>query len=147
MAERGGYQAPRNPAPVSGPGSLSRRTDGGPGDRQAVRRLPNAKYGESKEFESIQAGAPMRKAPSPEQAAAVPPPVPVKAPSARPDEPVTAGAAAGEGPGEEILGLNYDADRDAASLINALPILEFLASQPNASRQLRILLREVKARI
>ena len=25
---RGGYQQPTNPAPVSGPGSLSQRTDG-----------------------------------------------------------------------------------------------------------------------
>ena len=26
---RGGYRAPSNPAPVSGPGALSQRTDGG----------------------------------------------------------------------------------------------------------------------
>ena len=31
MAEQhGGKRTPRNPAPVSGPGRLSRRTDGGP---------------------------------------------------------------------------------------------------------------------
>jgi hypothetical protein len=28
MAAQGGYRKPGNPAPVSGPGSLSRRTDG-----------------------------------------------------------------------------------------------------------------------
>ena len=30
MAGRGGYQAPTNPAAISGPGALSQRTDGGP---------------------------------------------------------------------------------------------------------------------
>ncbi len=30
MAEQGGYRAPSSPAPVSGPGALSQRTDGGP---------------------------------------------------------------------------------------------------------------------
>lgn len=52
---RGGYQEPSNPAPVSGPGSLSRRTDGG----QKIRDIPNAAYGENKDFRQIQQSAPV----------------------------------------------------------------------------------------
>ena len=51
----GGYRRPTNPAPVSGPGALSRRTDG----RQPTRSLPNAKYGENAAFEAAQGAAPM----------------------------------------------------------------------------------------
>ena len=39
----GGYRRPTNPSPVSGPGALSRRTDG----QQPTQDLPNAKYGVS----------------------------------------------------------------------------------------------------
>lgn len=43
---RGGYRKPSNPAPVSGPGKLSRRTDGGPGSKQAMQEIPsNGQYG------------------------------------------------------------------------------------------------------
>jgi hypothetical protein len=41
----GGYQKPSKPASVSGPGKLSRRTDGGPA--QKLRDIPDAKYGEN----------------------------------------------------------------------------------------------------
>ncbi len=38
MEQQGGYRKPNNPAPVSGPGSLSQRTDGGP-TQPAVREV------------------------------------------------------------------------------------------------------------
>lgn len=118
MAGRGGYQAPRNPAPVSGPGRLARRTDGGPAS-QNVAALPNAGYGESAEFESIQGAAPMSASPPPSMAGGGPaaggglaallgaggggapaaPPTPLTAPTERPEEPLTAGAPIGPGPG------------------------------------------------
>lgn len=113
-APQGGYQAPANPAPVSGPGALSQRTDGGP--KQGVVSLPDAKYGENRDFVAQQQGAPLSK--SPEQSTAPvasggsqPPPdaaaagnpaldiVHMAAPTGRPGEPVTAGAALGPGPG------------------------------------------------
>lgn len=54
MAEHGGYRMPSNPAPVSGPGKFSGRTDG-----QTARALPDAGYGEQAEFQEMQGGAPM----------------------------------------------------------------------------------------
>lgn len=105
----GGYRPPANPAPASGPGALSRRTDGG----QPMRALPDAKYGENKAFEAQQRGAPLSKTgemppgrpaarPSGEpdsEFAQLPPITGFNAPSSRPEEPLTAGAAMGPGPG------------------------------------------------
>ena len=105
MAEgRGGYRQPSNPAPVSGPGSLSRRTDG-----QGARYMAGGEYGEGQEMMDLQTSAPMAKT---ETAAARPRaragrqaapemarPTPLFAPSERPDEPITAGAPFGPGPG------------------------------------------------
>lgn len=98
---RGGYQKPSNPAPVSGPGKLSRRTDGGP--TQAPKLIPSGgKYGERKALAEQQAAAPMAGNPippmaAPKVAAPVTPVTNLFAPTERPDEPVTAGAPVGAG--------------------------------------------------
>ena len=94
------------PALVSGPGAMSRRTDGGPASKQAQRYIsgmPN--YGDGQELMDLQASAPMAQAqtPSPSQnqqmigqpQAQQPSVIPMMAPSQRPNEPVTAGAASG----------------------------------------------------
>jgi hypothetical protein len=52
---RGGTRTPRNPAPVSGPGALSRRTDRG----QPIRVAPGAPYGQRKALEDQQRAAPL----------------------------------------------------------------------------------------
>jgi hypothetical protein len=53
MAEgRGGYRKPNSPAPVSGPGQLSRRTDGGP--QQTTQPMTGMGYGENAEFTEMQ---------------------------------------------------------------------------------------------
>jgi len=106
MAEQhGGARTPRNPAPVSGPGQLSRRTDGGP--QQTTVPMTGMAYGENADFNDIQSAAPMAAAPSVsntrtrntsptgQRAAATP----LFSPTQRPDEPVTAGAPFGPGPG------------------------------------------------
>ena len=54
---RGGYQRPSNPAPVSGPGKLSRRTDGGP--TQGAKYMGGGQYGESTQLMQQQQAAPM----------------------------------------------------------------------------------------
>lgn len=105
MAEQqGGYRRPSNPAPVSGPGALSRRTDG-----QGAKYMAGGQYGEGQEMMDLQTSAPMSKAP--EQPRMRRPrgggqvieegtrPTPLFAPTERPDEPITAGAPFGPGPG------------------------------------------------
>ena len=102
----GGLHAPTNPASVSGPGALSQRTDGAPQPKMA---LPDAKYGEQKDFQSIQGGAPMGSPASPAGATGggVTPQMPTQfgAPTANPNEPVTAGAAVGPGVDQSALNL------------------------------------------
>lgn len=104
---RGGYRKPGNPAPVSGPGRLSRRTDGGAGSKQAMREIPsNGQYGYRSETAAATAGAPLAggaSATTPVNVATqrsrnmASPVTPIGAPTARPEEPVTAGASIGPG--------------------------------------------------
>ena len=103
MAEgHGGMRRPSSPAPVSGPGALSRRTDG-----QGAKYMAGGEYGEGQEMMDLQTSAPMAKSPEvkPRRRAAAPPamemgpaPTPLFAPTERPDEPITAGSPFGPGP-------------------------------------------------
>lgn len=101
-------------APVSGPGRLSRRTDRSPS--QKIRELPDAKYGEAKDFNDLQKQAPLANDPQPNISAAAPDQgpqqnpmslsnvIPLGAPTQRPNEPVTAGSPLGPGAGPEAMG-------------------------------------------
>lgn len=81
--------------PVSGPAQYSERTD----DKQPIRMPTGLPYGESGAL-----GQAQRDAPLPESGPQVsPPPAKLSEPSANPGQPVTAGAAAGPGPGLEAL--------------------------------------------
>lgn len=108
MAEQqGGYRRPSSPAPVSGPGALSRRTDG-----QGARYMAGGEYGEGQEMMDLQTSAPMSKAPAaprPSRGRSAGQivdegmrPTPLFAPTERPDEPITAGAPFGPGPGPAV---------------------------------------------
>lgn len=124
MAERGGYQRPSNPAPVSGPGALSKRTDGAPG--QGIKSLPNAGYGENKDFRDIQQGAQMSSAPS-APSMQMPEVTGLGAPTQRPTEPLTAGLPIGPGAGPEALGRTNPAEQklqDFQALADYLPQFE-----------------------
>src|SRR6266849_4621496 len=150
---------PAKPAPVSGPGQLARRTDGGPA--QALKNLPDAKYGEQKQFQSDQLGAPLAQVPNaptpPPASGASPGPVapepqppqtiPFSAPTNRPNEPVTAGAALGAGPGVEALGILPEqvAAKDNVKLSTYLPVFEFMANQPDSLRGSRMFVNLIKA--
>jgi hypothetical protein len=106
MAGVGGYQAPRNPAPVSGPGKLSRRTDGGPA--QKIMAPTGMPYGDAGQMAAQEHAAPMAQSPSvPTMPVSGPSGGPDLAgmgdPSARPNEPVTAGSPMGAGPGPEVI--------------------------------------------
>ena len=98
----GGDHPPVNPASVSGPGALSQRTD------QPKMALTDAKYGEQRDFQSIQGGAPMGQPAGPPAGPGGAPaemPVGFGAPTANPNEPVTAGAAVGAGADQSALNL------------------------------------------
>ena len=102
----GGLHPPANPAAVSGPGALSQRTDG----KQPIMALDKAKYGEQAQFQGIEAGAaiPQQAGMPPAPATPVdqgPPPTGLGEPTQNPNEPVTAGAADGPGPGTAALNL------------------------------------------
>ena len=107
---QGGYRRPSSPAPVSGPGAMSRRTDG-----QGARYMSGGEYGEGQEMMDLQTSAPMsdskmRPRRSPGRAASarrtgMSGVTPLFSPTERPDEPLTAGASFGPGPGpaDEML--------------------------------------------
>lgn len=114
----GGPRTPSAPAPVSGPGRLSKRTDGTPGGKLSV--APGLAYGERQEALAQERTAPM--AVTPQTAAPSPPTVGAPAqPSTptgatnqavnmmfaqstqRPNEPVTHGVDIGPGAGPEIM--------------------------------------------
>lgn len=116
---RGGVQRPRQPAPVSGPGALSRRTDG----KQPIRSerfgdRPDMQFGDRQKLEAGQALAPLPQAPptsgllggtegSPRRGQVRSeerlPPWLLQMPSARPGEPISTGLPVGPGPGPEAL--------------------------------------------
>lgn len=140
---------PQNPAGTSGPGPLSRRTDGGPA--QALKDLPDAKYGENSQFQSLQQGAPLSASgpsssnPGMDLGELPPNPaagqvVPFNAESSRPEEPVTAGAAMGPGPGMSAMGVNpaQVEQQDIAKIGKSLPLLEMMANMNDALPSTRL---------
>jgi len=135
----GGYRKPANPAPVSGPGKYSRRTDG-----QPTMDLPNAQYGENASFREAQQGASLSSdssASAGSSSASAPSFVGMGAPSQEPGTPVTAGADMGAGPGLEALGIRGAASEDSESLRKYLPTLIEIAQRddtlPGTKRWLR----------
>lgn len=149
MAEPGGYRKPNNPATTSGPGRLSRRTDGGPG--QPIRELGDPAYGEQQTFREAQQSAPMASTPGGAPGQLVMPAnlanvTPLSAPTARPGEPVTSGAPLGAGPGPAAAGIGQQRpDPGWQRLINMLPSLELMASLPDASDAFRDFVRRIRS--
>lgn len=151
----GGYRKPQHPAPASGPGRLAKRTDGGP--TQKIRDVPTSggTPGARKEIDALEHSAPLAGGGGQPPTPHVAPPArsradvtPLNAPSNRPDEPVTAGADAGDGPGSAALGLQDPQERlsqqDAQQLAQYLPVLEYWANQPGSLPSTRAWVRQVK---
>ena len=152
MAGKGGYQRPTSPAPVSGPGSLSQRTDGGPASKQAARYISGLPYGQGNEMMATQMAAPMEATSSPSpvsasqiagqpqqqaQPSAEPMPViPLNAPDQFPDNPITHGADAGPGPDMSSLNLRSP---EVASYQNSKDYIQALARNSDASPALKSL--------
>lgn len=135
----GGARTPSNPAPVSGPGAMSRRTDG-----QPIRDPGGLAYGDGQELRTQQQAAPMagRSATSGAQVGGgmgiEVPTVPISAPTQYPDRPITNGQPFGPGAGPEVLATaNTGPSRE--KLMAALPLMMRRAEQPDASPEFRAL--------
>lgn len=124
----------------SGPGPFSKRTD-----RQGIKKLPNAGYGEQKEFQAQQQAAPMAKAAQSNPMASV---IPFNAPTQRPDEPVTAGVDAGPGPGSEALGMKSPIDtqlEDLNRLAKYMPLMMQFADSPQSSGTMKAFVKYLRS--
>lgn len=105
--------------------------------------LPDARYGEAQNFQEIQQGASLGPGPAAPTSggggAPMTPPTPLGEPTQSPDQPVTAGANAGAGPGMEALGLPPEGFSDDLKrrLGPLLPFLIRKADDPHASQELR----------
>jgi hypothetical protein len=98
--EQGGYRKPNNPAPVSGPGSLSQRTDGGP--TQGATYISGLPQGQGQATYDQQVAAPMAGNPIPQNS--FEDLTPLLAPTSRKNEKITSGVDIGDGPGSVALG-------------------------------------------
>ena len=121
---RGGDRKPENPAPMSGPGALSKRTDGGP--TQAATYMSGMPYGENTYDQ--QTAAPMAGKPS---VPAMEMPTPLMAPTSRPSEPITAGINMGDGPGSEVM-----ADRPSNNKTLSDTLRELIRFDPSGDTEL-----------
>lgn len=142
----GGSRTPANPAPVSGPGALSQRTDGQPA--QYVSGLP---YGEGQQFMDLQSMAPLAGGAAPTPLSPASASTPANGPSAqvgftdptqRPAEPMTTGNPLGPGPGSEVMPTSNTDSRQA--LRAALPTLLRLADLPDTSPATRNAIRYLR---
>ena len=106
---------------VSGPGKFAKRTD--------LQYQPT-EYGQGVEYDAQKAGAPLASTPDVRGAtatevrqAATPQDAltPLFAPSARPNEPITAGIDMGEGPGSEVLTMGKATEKLSDILVKMLP--------------------------
>ncbi len=158
MAGKGGYQRPTNPAPVSGPGKLSQRTDGGPSvdnTVQAAKYISGMPYGEGQELNSIAQSAPLAAAPSVENTPSTPAapseplpmPVGLTEPTTRPDEPVMAGMPFGDGAGPEAFGVTQAPapEVDVKQLAMVYAFVADAAKQPDASQDTINLARKLRS--
>lgn len=127
---KGGYRKPSNPAPVSGPGKLSQRTDGGP--TQAAKYMRGGKYGDGKAMMEAQQAAPMAAGtPTPAPIATVNPGPAGAKPSlmslldaGNPETPLTHGLPYGPGAGPEVSAAPYAAAPDLRNTINRLRLVD-----------------------
>lgn len=141
----GGYRRPSNPQPISGPGALSQRTDGGV-PKYDVTGLG---YGDNAAVNELQSAAPLG-APSGggQSAPPVQRPPGLGEPTAFPEQPVTAGADAGAGPGSADIGLNQNAEHELRQALGPrLQVFMRMADAPYATPTFKRQVRQLIARI
>jgi len=134
----------------SGPGQFSKRTDRAVS--AASESLPNAQYGENRDYQEMKSGAPMATEQAPNfnlqqfLGGAGQNVIPMNAPSGMPDVPVTDGAAQGAGQGTEALGIPAPPENQDA-LKAAMVGLEWMANRPGSSDGARNMVRKFKAQL
>lgn len=140
----GGYREPAKPAPASGPGRLSKRTDGGP--TQKLRAMTGGSYGEGQAMDELQRAAPMGGT-APASAAGggsmgVDPSslTPLTAPTSAPEVGLLDNLDQFTPPSPSAID-----DQTRAKMQAYLPTLLWLASQPGASEQTRQFVRQLRA--
>ena len=154
---RGGM---RPTAPQNNPMNVNGRGGNGQSGTQAAKYVSGLPYGEGQALMATQEAAPLAAAPSIEQssmpsglasAAASQPVIGLNEPSARPDEPITAGAPLGPGPGMEALGPTVSQKfetqliEDNRKLLEFLPSLESMANDPSSSTTFRGFIQYLKS--
>lgn len=126
MAQRGGYRKPSNPAPVSGPGRLSRRTDGNP--TQGAKYMAGGQYGEGQQLMEMQRSAPMvgRSAPTPTTPSVTTTAQPLRPllESGNPNTPLTEGLPYGPGNGPEVAAREFAPQPSFRSTIERLRLVD-----------------------
>jgi hypothetical protein len=125
---------------VSGPGKFAKRTD---------LQVESTGYGDKTQYQANKSGAPLATAPKSPLLSEAPqvPIAPVTGlyePTARPNEPVTQGVDAGAGAGSEALAMRGPDDTNfRASMMQYLPVLNFVSDQPNTSPETRAAIRQI----
>lgn len=140
----GGARTPANPAPVSGPGALSRRTDG----TQPARYVSGQDYGDGQELMTQQQAAPMAgpgPVPAGDMAMLQASPQGLFDPSQE-GRPLTTGQPFGAGAGPEVLA-SVNAGPTRNKLVSSLPMLMMAAERPDASRELRALVTYLRSQV
>ena len=126
---------------------MSKRTDG-----QPARWVPGQAYGDGQALLNVQQSAPMAQAgssPSPADVSNLLTQTaqPITAPTQYPSEPFTTGAPVGEGPGPEVLASGGATGPTRTKLMASLPPLMRMAEQPDASPELRALVRYLRSQL
>jgi hypothetical protein len=133
-----------NPAAIPMPGAMSNRSDLPPA--QGAKRLPDAAYGEQKQFLADQNAAPMAKAQNP--LADI---IPLGSETRRVNELVTAGVGGNTpGPGREILNIPNPADTQIADLsmmAKYLPLMQTFADSPNSTGTMKAFTKYLKSQV
>ncbi len=133
--------------PVAGPGGFSQRTDKAVGNANAT--LPNAQYGENKDFQEIKSGAPVGTSPGGMDIGSLmgsmaPEAIGLGEPTAMDEVPVTDGAALGPGAGMEAIS-QPDSSASSSQMKSWLVAMEWLANQPGTSDANRNMIRNMKS--
>lgn len=128
-----------NGGPQYSPMNINPMGGNGQSGTQAAKYIPGLGYGEGQATMAQQKSAPMQGPSAPadiRSGAYLNPMTPITAPTERPNEPGTAGAARGAGPGMEALNLppQQTGNEEIDTIIAYYPAMQFWANQVGTSQ-------------